>query len=101
MFERRYVLVKKKGPPSLRQGLFFLLNLRYLLLATITHSFMKGVINMNILGWHKKSNVTLIEKDDEYLVVDKQEKKILYQGDEETCNKLFIMIVAGFIEKEF
>ena len=57
---------------------------------------------MNILGWHKKSNVTLIEKDDEYLVVvDKQEKKILYQGDEETCNKLFIMIVAGFIEKEF
>ena len=30
---------------------------------------------MNILGWHKKSNVTLIEKDDTYFVVDKQEKK--------------------------
>ena len=56
---------------------------------------------MNILGWHKKSNMILIEKDGTYLVVDKQEKKILYQGDEETCNKLFIMIVAGFIEKEF
>ena len=55
---------------------------------------------MNILGWHKKSNVTLIEKDDTYFVIDKQEKKILYQGDEETCNKLFIMMVAGFIENE-
>ena len=55
---------------------------------------------MNILGWHKKSNVTLIEKDDEYLVIDKQEKKILYQGDEETCNKLFIVMVARFIENE-
>ena len=61
---------------------------------------MKGAIDMNILGWHKKSNVTLIEKDDTYFVVDKQEKKILYQGDEETCNKLFIMMVAGFIENE-
>ena len=61
---------------------------------------MKGVIYMNILGWHKKSNIVLIEKDDTYLVVDKQEKKILYQGDEETCNKLFIMMVAGFIENE-
>ena len=61
---------------------------------------MKGVIDMNILGWHKKSNVTLIEKDDTYFVIDKQEKKILYQGDEETCNKLFIMMVAGFIENE-
>ena len=55
---------------------------------------------MNILGWHKKSNVTLIEKDDTYFVIDKQEKKILYQGDEETWNKLFIMMVAGFIENE-
>ena len=53
---------------------------------------------MNILGWHKKSNMVLIEKDDTYLVVDKQEKKILYQGDEETCNKLFIMMIVGFIE---
>ena len=55
---------------------------------------------MNILGWHKKSNITLIEKDDEYLVVDKREKKILYQGDEETCNKIFIIMVARFIENE-
>ena len=59
---------------------------------------MKGVIDMNILGWHKKSNIILIEKDGTYLVVDKQEKKILYQGDEETCNKLFIMMIIGFIE---
>ena len=72
-----------------------------MIFAKFTTPIMKGVIYMNILGWHKKSNVTLIEKDDTYFVIDKQEKKILYQGDEETCNKLFIMMVAGFIEKEF
>lgn len=55
---------------------------------------------MNILGFYKKQELVLGEQDGIYFVVDKQNKEILCQGDEEKCTKVFVMMVAGFIEKD-
>ena len=55
---------------------------------------------MDVIGYYKKSNIVLVEKDGEYFVVDQQTKKVLYRGDEEICTKTFILIAANFIEKE-
>ena len=55
---------------------------------------------MNILGIYKKLNLALIEKDGEYFVTDKRERKVLYRGDEEACTKVFVMMIARFIEKD-
>ena len=55
---------------------------------------------MNILGFFKKMNLALIEKDGTCFVVDKHERRILYKGNEEDCSKVFIMIASGFVKKE-
>ena len=54
---------------------------------------------MNILGMYKELN--LVKKDHTCYVVDRQERKILYHGDEESCTRVFITMIAGFIEKDF
>ena len=54
---------------------------------------------MNILGFYKKTNLLLVEKDGVYFVVDRQDKTILYQGDEEECTKVFVMMLTEFIDK--
>lgn len=53
---------------------------------------------MNILGFHKRTNLTLIEKDGTYFVADRHNRKVLHRGTEEECEKIFIMTIAGFIE---
>ena len=54
---------------------------------------------MNIIGYYKHLN--LVEKDGLYLVVNRQDKKVLFNGSEESANKYFIMLVAGFIDETF
>lgn len=54
---------------------------------------------MNIIGFYSVLNIALAEKDGKFLVVDRQDKKVLYAGDHETALKTFVMIMAGFIEK--
>lgn len=54
---------------------------------------------MNILGFYKKLNLTLLEKDGTYYVANKELRKVIYQGDEEECSKIFVMMIAGFIEE--
>ena len=53
---------------------------------------------MNIIGYYKKWN--LVEKDGGYLVVDREKREILLRGTEEECSKMFIMLVAGFINEQ-
>ena len=52
---------------------------------------------MNIIGYYKKWN--LVEKDGVYLVVDREKREILLRGTEEECSKMFVMLVAGFINE--
>lgn len=54
---------------------------------------------MNILGFYKKLNLTLLEKDGTYYVANKETKKVICKGDEERCTKVFVMMMAGFIEE--
>lgn len=54
---------------------------------------------MNILGFYKKLNLTLLEKDGTYYVANKKTKKVICKGDEERCTKVFVMMMAGFIEE--
>lgn len=54
---------------------------------------------MNILGFYKKFNLTLLEKDSTYYVANRETKKVIYQGNEEDCTKVFVMMIAGFIEE--
>lgn len=54
---------------------------------------------MDMIAFYDKLNIALVEKNGMYFVVDRKEKTILYQGDEETCTKAFVMLMAGFIEK--
>lgn len=56
---------------------------------------------MDIIAFYKPLNITLAKNEHGvHFVVKRREGKtpeILYKGDEETCNKAFIMLVAGFI----
>ena len=56
---------------------------------------------MDIIAFYKPLNITLVKNEHGvYFVVKRHEGKtpeILYKGDEETCNKAFIMLAAGFI----
>lgn len=54
---------------------------------------------MNIIGFYK--NYRLVEQDGKYLVVNKQERRVVFAGDEETASKLFIMLAAEFIDEKF
>ena len=54
---------------------------------------------MNILGFYKKLNLTLLEKDGTYFVANRETKKVICQGTEEECTKVFVMMIAGFIEE--
>ena len=52
---------------------------------------------MHILGFYK--DLTLLEKEENYYVVNKCDKKILFKGDEDQASKHFIMLVANFINE--
>ena len=54
---------------------------------------------MNILGFYKKLNLTLLEKDGTYYVANRETKQVILKGDEEACTKMFVMMMAGFIEE--
>ena len=54
---------------------------------------------MSIIVYYKQW--ALLEKDGEYLVIDKPDKKILYIGPEEHATKIFVMLIAGFIDETF
>lgn len=53
---------------------------------------------MNIIGYYKKLN--LVEKDGVYLLVDRENREILLRGTEDECTKMFVMLVAGFINEQ-
>ena len=53
---------------------------------------------MRILGFYK--DLTLVEKEEDYYVVNKCDKKILFKGDENQASKYFIMLVANFINDD-
>ena len=55
---------------------------------------------MKILGFYEKLNLTLVEQNGVFIVADKQNRNILYKGDEETSTKLFTLMMARFVEKE-
>ena len=52
---------------------------------------------MHIIGFYK--DLTLVEKEKNYYVVNKRDKKILFKGDEDQASKYFIMLVANFINE--
>ena len=52
---------------------------------------------MGTIAFYKKWVIT--DHNDSYVVVDRQERKILFTGTEEECSKYFIMLVAGFINE--
>lgn len=52
---------------------------------------------MHILGFYK--DLTLVEKEENYYVVNTRDKKILFKGDEDQASKHFIMLVANFINE--
>lgn len=66
-----------------------------------THPLMKDKIKedyyMNIIGYYK--DWTLVEKDGDYLVINRPDKKILYKGSEDQASRYFIMLVADFIDE--
>lgn len=53
---------------------------------------------MHIIGFYK--DLTLVEKEENYYVVNKHDKKILFKGDEDQASKYFIMLVAKFINED-
>ena len=53
---------------------------------------------MRIIGFYK--DLTLVEKEENYYVVNKCDKKILFKGDEDQASKYFIMLVANFINED-
>lgn len=55
---------------------------------------------MKILGFYEKLNLALVEQNGVFIVADKQNRNILYKGDEETSTKLFTLMTARFVEKE-
>ena len=52
---------------------------------------------MKIIGYYK--DLTFLERDGSYLVVDKSARKILFKGTEEEASKVFIMLCANFINE--
>ena len=52
---------------------------------------------MHIISFYK--DLTLVEKEKNYYVVNKRDKKILFKGDEDQASKYFIMLVANFINE--
>ena len=52
---------------------------------------------MHIIGFYK--DLTLVEKEKNYYVVNKRDEKILFKGDEDQASKYFIMLVANFINE--
>lgn len=52
---------------------------------------------MNIIGFYKDYN--LIEQNNNYLVVNRRDKKVLFKGEEEEASKMFIMLSAKFIDE--
>lgn len=54
---------------------------------------------MRIIGHYK--DWTLVEKDERYLVINQSDKKVLYEGTEKQANKIFVMLVAKFIDEKF
>ena len=53
---------------------------------------------MNIIGFYK--DWTLVDKEGTYYVVNRRDKKILFEGTEDLASKTFIMLVANFITEE-
>lgn len=52
----------------------------------------------NITGFYK--NYILFEQNGLFHVVNRQAQKILFKGSEEKASKIFIMLVANFINEE-
>lgn len=52
---------------------------------------------MNIVGFYKK--LRLVERDGLYFVVNGEKRKILFKGTEEECSKMFVMLIADFINE--
>ena len=52
---------------------------------------------MNIVGFYKK--LRLVERDGLYFVVNGEKRKILFKGSEEECSKMFVMLIADFINE--
>ena len=53
---------------------------------------------MHILGFYK--DLILVEKEENYYVVNRRDKKILFRGDEDQASKYFIMLAANFINED-
>ena len=51
----------------------------------------------NIIGYYK--NWTLVEQNGLFYVVNQPERKVLFKGDEEGANKMFVMLIANFIDE--
>lgn len=54
--------------------------------------------NINIKGYYEQ--YLLVEQNDLYLVVNRQEKKVVFRGDEQNASKLFLMLAANFINEK-
>ena len=56
---------------------------------------------MDIIAFYKPLDLTLVKNQHGVYAVVKKHKdepaEILYKGDQELCNKTFIMLVAGFL----
>ena len=52
----------------------------------------------NIIGYYK--NWILVEQDGMFYVTARQERKVLFKGDEEGANKVFVMLIANFINED-
>ena len=52
---------------------------------------------MDIIGFYKQFE--LVRDGDVYFVVNRNERKILFKGNEEDATKIFIMLSAKFIEE--
>lgn len=55
-------------------------------------------MDKEILGFYK--NYMLVKGDNLCFVTNRTERKIIFQGDEESASKFFTMLIANFINEK-
>lgn len=53
--------------------------------------------NTKIRGFY--DNYMLVEHNGTYYVTKRQEREVLFKGSEEEATKLFVMLIAGYVDE--